>query len=75
MEAARVAGLDGRRGRVRPALVGQQLVEAGDLRGGCDADYPLTAPAVSPATMRFWKNSTRRISGTEMTIDAAAMLP
>ena len=33
----------------------------------------MTAPAVSPATIRFWKNSTRRISGTEMTIDAAAI--
>ena len=35
----------------------------------------MTAPAVSPATMRFWKTSTSRISGTEMTTDAAAMLP
>jgi hypothetical protein len=36
---------------------------------------PLTAPAVRPATMRFWKNSTRKISGTEMTTDAAEMVP
>src|SRR5439155_15865832 len=36
---------------------------------------PLTAPAVRPATIRFWKSRTMMISGTEMTTDAAEMLP
>src|SRR4029450_5965664 len=37
--------------------------------------YPLTAPAVRPATIRFWKNSTSKISGIEMMTDAAAIVP
>src|SRR6185436_7370607 len=33
------------------------------------------APAVSPATIRFWNRSTRMISGTEMTTEAADCVP
>src|ERR1700722_6573986 len=36
---------------------------------------PLTAPAVSPATIRRWKRSTRIITGTVTTTAAAAMSP
>ena len=35
--------------------------------------YPLTAPAVRPATIRRWKISTRAISGT-VTTTAAALI-
>jgi hypothetical protein len=35
--------------------------------------YPLTAPAVRPEIMRFWKISTRIISGT-VTITEPAMI-
>src|SRR3954469_22286741 len=37
--------------------------------------YPLTAPAVRPATMRLWKNRTMMMMGTVTTIAAAAMDP
>ncbi len=33
--------------------------------------HPLTAPAVKPATMRFWKNNTSTTSGIVTTIAAA----
>src|SRR6185436_8384100 len=36
---------------------------------------PLTAPAVRPATMRRWKNRTKRMIGIVTRIAAAAMLP
>src|ERR1700722_9004526 len=36
---------------------------------------PLTAPDVSPATMRRWKNRTNRRIGMVMITAAAAMLP
>src|SRR5215216_4637698 len=37
--------------------------------------HPLTAPAVSPATIRFWNRRTIRISGTEIVTDAALIVP
>src|SRR5204863_9938861 len=37
--------------------------------------YPFTAPAVSPATMRRWKNRTKMMIGTVTITAAAAMLP
>src|SRR3954462_15401476 len=39
------------------------------------ADYPLTAPAVRPATIRRWKNRTMMMMGTVTTIAAAAIEP
>src|SRR3954451_14003199 len=39
------------------------------------ADYPLTAPAVRPATMRRWKNRTMMMMGTVTTTAAAAIEP
>ena len=33
--------------------------------------YPLTAPAVSPATIRFWKITTNTINGTVIVTVAA----
>src|SRR3954453_11127558 len=39
------------------------------------ADYPLTAPAVSPATIRRWKNRTMMMMGIVTTIAAAAIAP
>jgi hypothetical protein len=36
---------------------------------------PFTAPAVSPATMRRWKDSTMMMMGTVTTIAAAAIEP
>src|SRR5205823_1607264 len=41
----------------------------------CHVGYPLTAPDVSPATMRRWKNSTNTMIGIVMTTAAAAMEP
>jgi hypothetical protein len=35
----------------------------------------MTAPAVRPATILFWKRRTRMISGTEMVTDAAVIVP
>src|ERR1700734_861414 len=40
-----------------------------------DAPYPLTAPDVSPATIRRWKNSTKMTIGMVMTTAAAAIGP
>src|SRR5205823_3658252 len=37
--------------------------------------YPLTAPAVRPATMRRWKSKTMMMIGTVMTTAAAAIDP
>src|SRR5215211_8024258 len=37
--------------------------------------YPFTAPAVSPATMRRWKNSTKMMIGMVTITAAAAMFP
>src|SRR3954451_17309778 len=37
--------------------------------------YPLTAPAVRPATIRRWKMSTKMMIGTVTSTAAAAMLP
>src|SRR5213078_1022918 len=67
VEAPRVALLDRRGGRVRPPLLGEDLVEA--------VDQPFTAPAVSPATIRFWNSRTSRISGIEMITDAGLIVP
>src|SRR3954451_12722668 len=39
------------------------------------AGYPLTAPAVRPATMRLWKNRTMMMMGIVTTIAAAAIAP
>src|SRR6478609_8060616 len=39
------------------------------------APYPLTAPDVSPATMRRWKSRTNTMIGMVMITDAAAMDP
>src|SRR5207248_4570516 len=38
-------------------------------------DYPFTAPAVRPATMRRWKNRTMMMMGTVTTTAAAAIEP
>src|ERR687897_599724 len=38
-------------------------------------DQPLTAPAVSPATIRFWKMITAATSGIVITTDAALIVP
>src|SRR5215211_2851710 len=43
--------------------------------GGGEATQPLTAPAVMPATMRFWKMITAATSGTVMTTEAALIVP
>ena len=39
------------------------------------AGQPLTAPAVSPATIRFWKMITAGTSGTVITTEAAEIVP
>lgn len=68
-------------GVVRPGTARvQPPTPAGPLsaprkRGAQADDYPFTAPAVRPATIRFWNSSTSRISGTEMVTEAAEMLP
>src|SRR5436305_9643878 len=38
-------------------------------------DYPFTAPAVRPATIRRWKNRTMMMMGTVTTTAAAAIEP
>src|SRR5690606_28195830 len=37
--------------------------------------YPFTAPDVSPATMRRWKNNTNRMIGMVITTAAAEIVP
>ena len=75
----RCRGLHADRDRALPAVADARLERrrASARRPARSAPpiYPLTAPAVRPATMRFWKSSTSRMSGTEMTTEAAAMLP
>src|SRR5213075_2525452 len=46
-----------------------------DLSHGSGAPYPLTAPAVRPATIRLWKSRTMMTIGTVTTIEAAAIEP
>src|SRR5262245_38152037 len=43
--------------------------------GGGEATQPLTAPAVMPATMRFWNRTTASTSGIVITTDAALIVP
>src|SRR3954463_11556976 len=44
-----------------------------DAMGDSFPDQPLTAPAVSPATMRRWNTSTRMTTGIVTTTEAAMM--
>src|SRR5204863_9105206 len=68
VEAPRVVSVHRLRGRVRPALRREDSLQIGDPQ-------PLTAPAVSPATIRFWKMMTSTISGTVIVTVAAAIVP
>src|SRR5947199_6816468 len=68
VEAARIVGIDGLRGRVGPALGREHSLQGYNRQ-------PLTAPAVRPATIRFWKMITSTISGTVIVTVAAAIVP
>ena len=67
------AGLDDRSARRARAKLGRarRLARSALDRGG----QPLTAPAVSPATIRFWKITTSTISGTVIITVAALIVP
>jgi hypothetical protein len=66
-KATRVMLVDRRRAGVDPPVRGEHLLE--------QLHYPLTAPAVMPATMRFWKMMTSATSGMVITTEAALMVP
>ena len=60
-------------GLVAVGIALRDVVE--DDVGHLGSPYPLTAPAVRPATMRRWKMSTRMMIGTVTTIEAAEIAP
>src|SRR5690606_20774307 len=73
-----LAALDAQVQRANDFGVAEALGDVLQVHGGHVIpvrSYPLTAPAVRPATRRRWNTSTSTISGTVTRADAAMMLP